>query len=299
MKLGLNLSFAIKRWLGGSQLADIVGSELGFDCAQLTWDLINPDWPAATRDRIAIDYAQAFERSGIAIESTFGGVASYTYNNYLAPTADLRHLGHVHLLHAIDTTSVMGIKSTGMPFGSFSAADALSLSRRSEIYKEALDLLVDAARHAKRRGLDLLLIEPTPLATEFPSSASESARMMNDLRGQTDVPIRLLVDWGHALFEPLFGKDADMDFWMKMCGTDIAAFHIQQTDGTLDRHWSFSKDGLVTRDLLEDFWNRHRLTTQTYFLEIIYPFEDTDESVLIDMKAGIARLRPEYLGNLG
>jgi hypothetical protein len=43
--------------------------------------------------------------------------------------------------------------------------------------------------------------------------------------------------------------------------------------------------------LLEEFRQRRQLKTQTYFLEIIYPFEEPDEIVLADMKAGVARLR--------
>lgn len=44
MKLGLNLSFAVKRRLGGEQMAAVV-RELGFDSIQFTWDLVDPWWP--------------------------------------------------------------------------------------------------------------------------------------------------------------------------------------------------------------------------------------------------------------
>jgi hypothetical protein len=178
MKLGLNLSFAIKRWLGSNQLAAIMRDEWGFDCVQMTWDIVNPEWPSAVRDTIARDYASAFARAGVTVESTFGGVASYTYNHFLAPTPELRQFGQAHLLQAIDTAA-MGVTSTGCPFGAFSAQDALNSARRAEIYKKTLELLVEATRHAGRSELESPLIEPTPLATEFPSSARDAARMMN------------------------------------------------------------------------------------------------------------------------
>ncbi|QRM57692.1 TIM barrel protein [Sinorhizobium sp. BG8] len=291
MKLGLNLSFAIKRWLGGERLAHLVKDDLGIDYAQFTWDLVDPWWPEALRDPIARDYARAFEAAGVTIESSFGGLASYSYNHFLAPTEELRALGKEHLKRAIDMTGEMGVPVAGMPFGSYSADDAVNPARRAEIYKLALEAIVDLSRHAKRRGLSKLMIEPVPLATEFPSSAADALKLMKDLEGSTEIPVRLCVDWGHALFTPLFKDEADMDHWMRICGDYIACYHIQQTDGLLDRHWNFTREGIVTPERLAGFWNRHKLVDQTYLMEIIYPFEETDEFVLEDMKKAVALLK--------
>ncbi|UCF93370.1 MAG: TIM barrel protein [Desulfobacterales bacterium] len=283
MKLGTNLSFAIKRWIDGPQLAEIVKSKLGLQYVQYTWDLSDPWWPADKRDKIAVSYAKAFKEAGITIESTFGGLASYAYNHFLAPTEEMRALGFEHFQRAIDMTSAMEVAAAGMPFGSFSYSDAKNAQKRDEIYKIALAMIVKLARHAKEKGLATLLIEPVPLATEFPATAAEALKMMNDLDGQTDIPVRLLVDWGHALYKPLFKENANMDIWMEVCGKYIHSFHIQQTDGSLDCHWSFTRDGLVTPQGLHDFWRKYNLDTQTFFLEIIYPFEADDDFVLEDM----------------
>ena len=58
-----------------------------------------------------------------------------------------------------------------------------------------------------------------------------------------------------------------------------------------DRHWNFTSEGLVDAASLQAFWSRYQLTTQTQFLEIIYPFETADEVVLEDMRSGLAKLR--------
>jgi len=282
MKIGVNLSFAVKRWLDGPQLASIVRDRLGLQHVQYTWDLSDPWWPEERRDRIARSFARAFLEAGLVIESTFGGLASYTYNNLLAPTDDMRRVGYQHLERAIDMTSAMEVKAAGAPLGSFSYDDARSPARREELYRIALDLLGELARHARRRGLTTLLVEPTPLATEFPASPADGARLMEDLEGKTEVPVKLLVDWGHALYRPLFGE-AGLEPWMEQCGQHIRAFHIQQTDGSLDCHWSFARDGLVTPRQLAEFWKKHRLADQTYFLEMVYPFEADDDFVLQDM----------------
>ncbi|MFS2225063.1 sugar phosphate isomerase/epimerase family protein [Pantoea sp. B65] len=291
MKLGLNLSFAIKRWIGGEQLAHVIRQDLDMDCVQFTWDLVDPWWPATARNAVAREYANAFRAAGITIESTFGGLASYCYNHFLAPSATLRDLGKEHLRRAIDMTAEMEVAATGMPLGSYSAQDAVDPMRREEIYQRALQSLVDVTRYAKIRGLSTLLIEPVPLTTEFPSSVEDALRLMTDLDGATDIPVRLLVDWGHALFKPLFGEQANMEHWINHCGDYISAWHIQQTDGLLDRHWSFTQPGIVTPQRLSAFWHQQHLSDQTYLLEIIYPFEQTDDFVLRDMQEGIKLLR--------
>lgn len=42
MKLGLNLSFAIKRWQSPEYLAKLIKNEIGVQYIQFTWDLIDP-----------------------------------------------------------------------------------------------------------------------------------------------------------------------------------------------------------------------------------------------------------------
>ncbi|BDG01295.1 TIM barrel protein [Anaeromyxobacter oryzae] len=291
MKLGVNLSFAVKRWIDPPELAAIVREQLGVAYVQYTWDLSDPWWPERRRDRVARAYADAFRAEGLTVESTFGGLASYTYNNLLAPTEDLRLAGYEHLERAIDMTAAMEVPAAGMPLGGYSYSDAKDPHRREELYANALGMLAELARHARRRGLSTLLVEPTPLATEFPSSAEDALRLMTDLEGRTEIPVRLLVDWGHALYRPLFGGGASVDAWMTRCRDFIQAFHVQQTDGSLDCHWSFCREGLVTPAGLRAFWDRHGLDTQTFFLEIIYPFEADDDAVLRDMIASTRLVR--------
>ena len=121
MKLGVNLCFAIKRWIDPGELAKIVRDDLGLDYVQYTWDLTDPWWPHAERDKLAGAYAKAFRQAGLTVESTFGGLASYTYSHFLAPSEELRRLGYEHLRRAIDMTAAMEAPAAGMPFGSFSA----------------------------------------------------------------------------------------------------------------------------------------------------------------------------------
>lgn len=60
MKLGLNLSFAVKRWLDPVELAKMIKEDFGVDHVQFTWDLIDPWWPQAQRDVMVYQYKDAF-----------------------------------------------------------------------------------------------------------------------------------------------------------------------------------------------------------------------------------------------
>ena len=111
MKLGLNLSFAVKRWLDPVELAKMIKEDFGVDHVQFTWDLIDPWWPQAQRDVMVYQYKDAFADAGITIDATFGGLASYSYAHLLAPIKVQRDIAFTFFKRAIDMTVDMGAKS--------------------------------------------------------------------------------------------------------------------------------------------------------------------------------------------
>jgi sugar phosphate isomerase/epimerase len=282
MKIGLNLSFAVKRWQTPELLAPMIRGELRTTHVQFTWDLIDPWWPAPQRDVLARRWAQALRREGLVLGGTFGGLAAYTYPQLLAPTPEQRRLSLEFFKRAVDMTAVMEADCIGTPLGGMSHEDAQDPGRRAAIYADVLDLVRELAEHAKKAGLTKILIEPTPLATEFPSDSQGSLRLMQDLTG-TAVPVKLLVDWGHVLFKPLLKQDADMDVWLAACLPHIDCFHLQQTDGQMDRHWSFARKGLLDPGLIRRTVERHHAADRIQYVELIYAFEDTDEYVYQDV----------------
>ncbi len=298
MKIGLNLSFAVKRWLEPEYLAAMVRKDLQTEYVQFTWDLIDPWWPEKERDAIARSWSEAFEKEGLTLTGTFGGIAAYTYPQLMAPTAEQRKIAVNFLKRAIDMTAAMGATSLGTPLGGMTHADAYDQKRRAAIYGIVLDQLRELASHAKKMGLEKLVIEPTPLATEFPSDPGSSLKLMKDLEGTTDVPVRLLVDWGHALFKPLLKEQADMGIWLDTCLPYIDCFHLQQTDGLLDRHWGFTQQGELSMELISEIAERYCLGDLVQFVEVIYPFEATDEYVYEDIRETM-RLLHNSLGNGG
>ncbi|KMZ54132.1 sugar phosphate isomerase/epimerase family protein [Dorea sp. D27] len=292
MKLGLNLSFAVKRFLEPDKLARMCKQDFGTDHVQFTWDLIDPWWPEELRDVLAIRYKEAFAKEGVHIDATFGGLASYSYAHLLAPSKEQREAAFLFFKRAVDLTAVMGAKVMGTPVGGMSYDDARCPERREELYEEMLAYVRRLASYGKERGLEEIHIEATPLITEFPHSPEVSVKMMKDLEG-TDIPVRLLVDWGHALYKPLLKEEADIELWLCTCAPYIGSIHLQQTDGQWDRHWDFTREGIVTPELIRHATAKAGLDDIMQYLEVVTIFEDDDDAVYGGMKKTMDYLHRE------
>lgn len=292
MVLGLNLSFAVKRWLEPRQLTAMCKNDFKVDHVQFTWDLIDPWWPEEQRDKLAKEYRDAFEAEGVKIDATFGGLASYTYAHLLAPTEIQREIAFTFFKRAIDLTIAIGAEVMGTPVGGMTFNDARDEKRRAELYNIMLDYLRKLAEYGKEKGLKEIHIEATPLITEFPHSPSVSRKMMEDLEG-TAIPIKLLIDWGHALYKPLLKDEADMSLWLKECGPYVGSIHLQQTDGLLDRHWDFTKEGIITPELIKKVTEETGMDDIVQYLEVVTAFESTDEEVYEGMKKTMDYLHKE------
>lgn len=292
MQLGLNLSFAVKRWLEPERLAAMCGEDFHTNHVQFTWDLIDPWWPEDKRNPMVKAYRDAFEAAGVQIDATFGGLASYSYAHLLAPAREQREAAVVFFKRAIDMTLDMGAKVMGTPVGGMSYDEARNETMRRVRYEEMLDYLRQLADYGKARGLAEIHIEATPLLTEFPHSPAVSAAMMEDLKDAA-IPVKLLIDWGHALFKPLLKEEADMDIWFSKCRPYIGSIHLQQTDGQWDRHWDFTKEGIVTPRRIQETVRKAGLDDVMQYLEVVTIFEEDDDVVYENMKKTMDYLRRE------
>jgi sugar phosphate isomerase/epimerase len=292
MKLGLNLSFATKRWMEPSQLAAMCRNEFNIKHVQFTWDLIDPWWPEVQRDVLIQEYRRSFEAEGVSIDATFGGIASYTYAQLLAPSFEQREISFLFFKRAVDLTAAMGAGIMGTPVGGMSYHDSNDEKRRSELYAVMLDYLEKIAQYGKEKGLEEIHIEATPLITEFPHNPGVSVQMMKDLEGSA-IPFKLLIDWGHALYKPLLKEEADMGLWLKLCAPYVGSIHLQQTDGLLDRHWDFTKQGIITPQMIKKATEEAGLEDVIQYLEIVPAFEASDEEVYENMKKTMEYLHRE------
>ncbi len=294
MKLGLNLSFATKRWLKPENLARLCAETFNVSSVQFTFDLIDPWWPKIQRRELATAYREAFEERGIQIASAFGGVASYTYAQLLAPTQAQRDVSLAFWKRAVDLTVELGARAVGTPLGGMSYEDWKDPAAARELYACAQASLIQLAAYARERGLSEIMIEATPLRPEILYTPKAARQFIAELDGKTAVPVRLLIDWGHALCTRIPEASHDMGVWLRECAPYVSGIHLQQTDGLWDRHWDFTAEGLVTPALIRDTMRQAGMEHVPQYLEVVTIFEDDADEVLARMKASMRQLHAVF-----
>jgi sugar phosphate isomerase/epimerase len=293
---GMNLSFCVKRWVTPALWAPIVAEDLGLDLVQLSFDLIDPMWPDDVLDRMAGDIRREAAAAGVTVHSAFIGLAHYTFNQMLHPDPAVRDLAEAWLKRAYRVAALAGITRVGGPLGAIASRrdgrEAESISEAD--YAELITRMHRLAEAAKAEGLTELYVEPTPMRREWPWTVAQAQRMAEDTAGAA-VPWKFCVDWGHGTFEPLYGRyRAGMADWYAGLGDRIGAIHIQQTDFQLDRHWDFTETGAVDPVAAVALQRANGLEDVPVFLEVFYPFERDDASILDVLKRSMAILKPAF-----
>jgi sugar phosphate isomerase/epimerase len=292
MDVGVNLCFAIKRWPEPEEWARIAADELGVSSVQFTMDLIDPWWPESDRTAMAARVREAAGRRGIAIHSVQIGLAGYTYNGLLHPDETARRIAEEWWRRSIDLAAELGAGAAGGPIGALSVADAASPERRKALYAEVVGRLGGLADHAKRSGLKALLVEPTPLPREIPSTIDEAKRLVADTSGGA-VPLRFVIDVGHALYRPLYGEDASLVPWLTELRDHIGVLHLQNHDYRADAHWGWP-DARGSYDPA----GFHREVSEAgldhlpVFIEVFSPFEQADDEIVPLIRSSLAACRP-------
>ena len=228
-------------------------------------------------------FRRAFEEKGIAITSTFGGNASYAFAHLLAPLKEQREAALLFLKRACDLSIELGCDVMGTPPGALDYEDARDPQKWEERYQEMVRLLFSLAAYGKEKGLREIHLEAVPVFAEIPYDPETSIRLMKDLEGSA-IPFKLLIDWGHALYEPLLKEKADIRLWFNTCAPYIGSIHLQQTDGAWDRHWDFTKGGIVTPQLMREATHEAGLDDIPQYLEVVTSYEDDDDAVYDRMK---------------
>ena len=104
LPLGVNLSFAVKRWPEPEVWAAFVREELGVELVQFSFDLLDPWWPEELSRPLARRVRDAAKAEGLTLHSAFVGLAAYTYNGLLHPEAEGRRAAYMGGLNAPPTS---------------------------------------------------------------------------------------------------------------------------------------------------------------------------------------------------
>ncbi|HKV59142.1 MAG TPA: TIM barrel protein, partial [Ktedonobacteraceae bacterium] len=172
--LGINTCFAIKRWPEPEQWVRIVKDELGLDCCQFSFDLVEPLLDEAATMAYADAVRQLATQQNLFIHSTFTGLAAYSWSQLLHPQQAMREAAMRWYERAIDFTARLGAGGMGGHSGAFSVQDAMHAERKHMLLRELEERLAALSRYAAQHGLNFLLFENMAVEREWGHSIEEA-----------------------------------------------------------------------------------------------------------------------------
>lgn len=289
-RLGINTCFAVKRWPQPERWARLIAGELELDLVQHSLDLVDVDAPAAEVTGQAARLRAACASEGLALHSTFTGLAAYSSNLLLHPDRGARDRAREWYRRAIGFTAEAGAGSAGGHVGAFSVEDFRDPARRAELWDELTESLARLAAYARQGGLSSLLVENLAAARE-PSTMAMITSLLTD-GDQARVPILLCLDVGHQCVPGTAGADRDPYAWLERLGARAPVVQLQQADGRADHHWPFTPEtnaaGIIEPAKVLAALDRSGAADVALILEVIPPFEQDDDQVLRDLRQSAA-----------
>jgi sugar phosphate isomerase/epimerase len=240
MRLGVNLCFAVKRLTEPEAWAEFVRADLGLDTVQVTFDMLDPWWPEVHRHTLIRRVRLAAQAQGLVIGSACAGRTHHIPARLLDPDPAARSIARRWWRRACDVAGELGATAIGGPLGSLSAweaADSAGLS--ADRYHDLLDSIEDITCHAAAAGLRELLIEPAPLAREFPATITQCQQLLHGVQDRCPIPAGFTLDIGRALFEPRYGPQACAESWISALGTGILMLRADNTGRRGDPRWGW------------------------------------------------------------
>jgi sugar phosphate isomerase/epimerase len=287
LELGINTCFAVKRWPTPADWAPIVSDRLGLRLVQHSVDLV--DFSADRLAEQAGEVRDAVAVNGLALHSTFTGLAAYSANLLLAPQATERQAALAWYRNAIGFTALAGGRATGGHVGAFSVPDWRDPDRRRTRWQGLQRDLEALAGDARAAGLEYLVVENLAAARE-PSTMAMIRELLDD-GDATRVPVRLCLDVGHMVVPGTDGPDRDPYAWLSTLGPAAPVIQLQQSDEGGDHHWPFTTAmnavGRIEADRVIDALGEGGVEESALILEVIPAFEQDDDAVLDDLIASV------------
>ncbi len=294
LKLGVDLSFAKKRWPQPEEWIDIVKNTLGLKYVEFDTDFLDPLFISeSTWMDIASETQKLAVEKGIEIHNYFTGAMTHCVNLLSHPDQRIRKDGIRWCEQAIKLTSKLGARGIGGHFDTIASNDLNDPER----YKMRVDDLVDSFHYlsklAKEEGQEFILWEQIYAPREIPYTIQQSKELMTRLNDGAHVPIPLVIDLGHMCCQNFAHKPEDVDpyEWLRQLGHMTSAIHLQQCNGTSSSHWPFTKEynkkGIIDPRKVIDVINESGADEMYLFFEIFFSLTQTDQQVLDQMKESV------------
>ncbi|MCC2686422.1 MAG: D-erythrulose-phosphate dehydrogenase [Paenibacillaceae bacterium] len=237
LKLGINLGFAVNKYVEPRVWTKIVAEDLGLTYVQFVADLLNVFLP---EDAVQAQVAEINENTakyGLKVTSTF--TSSFTrVNHFMHPDARTRKVWLDWFKKFAHMSRQLGAVTTGSHFGILTFADYDDPKRRKFIINEALKNWKELSWYCKELGMTHMVFEPMSIPREMANSVEDTKELLALLNDGAGLPFKLVLDVGHAPHP----SDRDPYRWVRELGKVSPIIHIQQTEKDHSRHWPFTEE---------------------------------------------------------
>lgn len=282
-RLGMNTYFAIKRWPEPEVWLRMIKEDFGLDIAQFDLDLLDPRTTEPAKSIQTQKIKANAEKYKVQIQGTFTGGVGYHQSLLLHPNYEMRVDALDWFINGVKIAQQIGAESFGAMFGGLSVKDFSNEKKKNFLISELKFALHVIAEHAKAAGLKYILIEPSPVPREIPSSLDETIHLYEFFNEDSPLPIEYLFDVGHACSYLADDQESDPYLWIKKIGKLCKVIHLQQTNGKGDCHWSFTKEnnklGIIDADKVLDAIDNLGVKEMYLIFELVHAFEANEQNV--------------------
>jgi hypothetical protein len=285
VKLGINLGFAINRYIEPEVWAKIVGEDLGLKHVQFVADLLNPFLPD---DYISSQIARIKESAksfGLSIDSIF--TSAYTRVNHLMhPDKAARDIWLNWFKKLFWIGGELGCVAGGSHFGilTFDAFDR----NYDYLVEEGVKNWQNLTFYARELGYDYLFFEPMSVPREMGNTTAECAGLMDRVNARCGVPFKVCLDVGHAPHP----DERDPYPWIEKLGAASPIIHLQQTVMHKSNHSPFTaeanRDGIIKGEKVMEALEKSGCKETMFLFEISHREHwDSDFRIIPDLAESV------------
>lgn len=296
LRLGINLGFAINKYIEPRVWSRIVAEDLKLRHVQFVADLLNPFLPKEYIDKQVAEIQACTREYGINVESVF--TSAFTRVNHLAnPDEEARKIWIQWFKDFFTIAAKLGAKNGGSHFGIMTFATYNDPSARERMIELNVKGWQELSFFAKEIGFDCLIFEPMSVPREMGNTIEESIELMERVNANCGVPMRICLDVGHAPHP----EQRDPYPWIEKLGAYSPVVHLQQTELNKSNHWPFlpeyNEKGIIKPEKVLSALEKSGAKDALMAFEISHREHwDTDFRIIDDLKTSVEYWRPYIKG---
>lgn len=292
IELGISSVFALKRWLKPKKWMEIIHTDLDLDFFEFSLDLLDPRTREPAKTAYIQEIVELCDDYSISVFSVHTG-HSTSSSNLMHPDLGLRIDTIEYFEKAIDIAAAIDASAVGGYVGSIFNGDQNPSNYNDYLIDFLSDSLEYLAKIAYTAGMNYFLVEEPTIIFGDKERQKKLNRMLQKIFSNSKIPINSSISMNKHYSRLFQNEDLKLSSIHNLINKDsqeIPLIHLQQTDGTSNFSWTFTKDhnkqGIVNlKNVFEyiDDINKEGCKSKI-ILDVIPSFEITHEKAIEELK---------------